>query len=166
MDEREGLFPADPGELTPADIRNHRFPKRMTGYDPEQVHLYLETVAERMEELLRENEDLKMKVAELTAEVNRLHGIEDLMRETLEMAKQKAKEYEEKARQEAARIRQQAQSEAEKILAESRQRLTALREEIRHLEDQKKAIVEDLRNLARQILGFAEALERGRGEKG
>ncbi len=165
MDEREGLFPADLGDLTPADIRNHRFPKRMTGYDPEQVHLFLETVAQRMESLLRENEDLKMKVAELTAEVHRLQNIEDLMRETLEMAKQKAREYEEKARKDAARIREQAQKEAEKIISDSREQSAALREEIQHLKNQKKAIVDDLKTLAREILGLAEAFERGHREK-
>ncbi len=165
MDEREGLFPADPGDLTPADVRNHRFPKRMTGYDPEQVHLFLETVAERMERLLRENEDLKLKVAELSAEVTRLQKIEDLMRETLEMAKQKAQEYREKALEEASRIREQARREAEKIIADSRQQSAALREEIQHLKNQKKAIVEDLKTLAREILGLAEAFERGHREK-
>ena len=44
-------------DLTPLDVRNKRgdFKKLMRGYDPQEVDVFLEIAAERLEELVREN---------------------------------------------------------------------------------------------------------------
>ena len=48
-------------DLTPLDVRNKRadFKKLLRGYDPQEVDVFLEVVAERLEELVRENLTLK-----------------------------------------------------------------------------------------------------------
>ena len=48
-------------DLTPLDVRNKRgdFKKLMRGYDPQEVDVFLEIVAERLEMLTRENIALK-----------------------------------------------------------------------------------------------------------
>ena len=40
--------------ITPLDIRNHRFPRQMGGYDREEVDTFLRMVAEDYEAVLRD----------------------------------------------------------------------------------------------------------------
>ena len=44
-------------DLTPLDVRNKRgdFKRAMRGYEPHEVDLFLEMVADRLEALVREN---------------------------------------------------------------------------------------------------------------
>ena len=54
-------------DLTPLDVRNKRgdFKRLMRGYDPQEVDIFLELVAERLEGLVRENLQLKDRTATL-----------------------------------------------------------------------------------------------------
>ena len=59
-------------DLTPLDVRNKRgdFKKLMRGYDPQEVDVFLEIVAERLEMLTRENMALKERTSALQSQVS------------------------------------------------------------------------------------------------
>ena len=42
--------------ITPLDVRNHQFSRRLRGIDPEEVETFLRLVSEDYEQLVRENE--------------------------------------------------------------------------------------------------------------
>ena len=54
--------------LTPQEIKNQEFSKKLFGYDPDEVELFLATVAGAYEELLKEVERLRAKTPEYKAE--------------------------------------------------------------------------------------------------
>jgi len=54
--------------LTPQEIKNQEFSKKLFGYDPDEVEIFLSTVAGAYEELLKEVERLKAKTPEYKAE--------------------------------------------------------------------------------------------------
>ena len=54
--------------LTPQEIKNQEFSKKLFGYDPDEVELFLTTVAGAYEELLKEVERLRAKTPEYKAE--------------------------------------------------------------------------------------------------
>ncbi len=161
MEERDVVYPDEPRTLTPADVRAQRFPKRMTGYDPEAVHTFLDTVADYIETLLRENEDLKNHLAMMEAEVEEFRNIEKLMREAVKAAQEKANEHVQRAQQEARQLVEKAQKDAEKIVRDAQKRAQELREELAHLEEQRQAFLEDLRILASQIQEMVRAYRKG-----
>ena len=47
--------------ITPLEIQNHHFSKRLSGLDPDEVVTFLRMVAEDYESLMRENEVLHEK---------------------------------------------------------------------------------------------------------
>ena len=66
-------------DLTPLDVRNKRgdFKKLLRGYDPQEVDVFLELVAERLEELVRDNVHLRDRVGSLQQMVDSQSGRED-----------------------------------------------------------------------------------------
>ena len=65
-------------DLTPLDVRNKRgdFKKLMRGYDPQEVDVFLEIAAERLEELVRENIVLRERSESLERQVGAQTGRE------------------------------------------------------------------------------------------
>ena len=55
-------------KFTPEEIKHQEFSKKLFGYDPDEVELFLSTVAAAYEELLKELEKLRAKTPEYKAE--------------------------------------------------------------------------------------------------
>ena len=57
-------------DLTPLDVRKKRgdFRRQLRGYDPEEVDTFMDLVADRFEELVRENLSLNEKTGRLEAQ--------------------------------------------------------------------------------------------------
>ncbi len=47
--------------ITPLDIRNHSFQRRLRGYDREEVDAFMRMVSEDYESVLRESQTLREK---------------------------------------------------------------------------------------------------------
>jgi len=55
-------------KLTPQEIRNQEFSKKLFGYDPDEVDVFLSDIANAYEELLQEVESLRSRTPEHKAE--------------------------------------------------------------------------------------------------
>ena len=77
-------------DLTPLDVRNKRgdFKKLMRGYDPQEVDVFLEIAAERLEELVRENIVLRERSESLERQVGAQTGREQAIQEALVTAQE------------------------------------------------------------------------------
>jgi DivIVA domain-containing protein len=91
-------------DLTPLDVRKKKgdFRKGLRGYEIAEVDSFLDLVAERMEELVRENALLKERSSQLADGLNAFRSREQAMNEALVSAQQLREE-----------IRAQTQREAE-----------------------------------------------------
>ena len=72
--------------ITPLDVRNHPFDKKMRGYDPDEVHDFLRAVAGDYEGVLRENQSLRDRITQLEAKLEELSANESILKETLTTA--------------------------------------------------------------------------------
>jgi DivIVA domain-containing protein len=63
-------------EITPLDVRRKRgdFRKAMRGYEPQEVDTFLDLVAERLEELVKETMMLRERTAQLRCRWTRSSG--------------------------------------------------------------------------------------------
>ena len=52
-------------KISPMEIRQQEFTKKMRGYDPDEVQNFLESLAEEFEKLNSENESLKENLQSL-----------------------------------------------------------------------------------------------------
>jgi cell division initiation protein len=72
VDPLPGRATGDGLRITPLDIRNHAFRRRVSGYDREDVDAFLGMVADDFEGLIRELETLRHQKIRLEAKVEEL----------------------------------------------------------------------------------------------
>ena len=101
--------------LTPLDIHNKEFRRSFRGYSEEEVDEFLDLVVAEFERLLRENEDLKAKNADLDGRLQHYKTVEETLQNAIVVAQQAAEELKASARKEAALIKEQAEAESRKI---------------------------------------------------
>lgn len=150
-------------DLTPLDVRKKRgdFRRGIRGYDAEEVDQFLSLVSERMEELVRENLELKERVERLGEQVDAQEGREHAVKEALVTAQELRDEIREQARQEADLIRREAEMEARTIRKDAQEAAERLDETAsRRLEDRRRELKELSRARRRFLRNMRGLLER------
>ena len=137
-------------DLTPLDVRKKRgdFRKLLWGYDPEEVDIFLELVAERMEVLVKDNLTLNERVERLGEQVEAQEGRETAVREALVTAQELRTDMRTQASKEADLLLREAANEAEQAKREARNEV--------------ERVVAEAERLVRERLGAVEELERQR----
>jgi cell division initiation protein len=125
-------------KISPLDIQQQQFKvKAFRGLDPDDVDAFLQTVAGEMEELLRENSQLKEQQSRQGRELLDLAEKEREVRETLLSAQRVIEEMKSNARKEAELIVSEAELKGERIVADAERQLGDLKAQIDELRRQK-----------------------------
>ncbi len=120
--------------VTPLDILQKQFgPARRGGYEPAEVHAFLDNVREALEASLRESLKLREALLERDHEVASMRGESGEIKEALVLARRLAVDMDNHARREADLIVGEARLEAEQILAATRDEERLLQEHIMRL---------------------------------
>lgn len=133
--------------LTPLDIRKQDFPQRLRGYDATQVDEFLDLVADEMERLVTERNQLTDRVAAMEAQLAEFRRIEETMRGALMTAQTTQKEAAERSERDAASRIREAEVRAQSIIGESEARA---REIIAEAENRRRALVLEVEALETQ----------------
>ncbi len=150
-------------DLTPLDVRNKRgdFKKGLRGYDPQEVDTFLELAAERLEELVMDNLQLRERVEGLQRQVDSQSGREKAVQEALVTAQELRTEVKGQAQREADLVLSEAQTEARRLKAEAEaEARTLLRDTERRVEQAQDALEELERRRGRFLRSFRGLLER------
>lgn len=150
--------------LTPPDILQKQFGPAQTGggYDPEQVHRFLEEVREAWAGSLEENRRQQAELRALDDAVEVLRGEQHEIRQTLILAHRMALDLENTARREADMLVGEARLEAERILAAAHEERRSLQEDVVHLKSARLHHIAQMRALVvahGQMLDVIEAPE-------
>ncbi|NMA54750.1 MAG: DivIVA domain-containing protein [Firmicutes bacterium] len=140
--------------LTPLDIQNKEFRRRLRGYCENEVDEFLDQVLESYETLYRQNANLKDEVFRLNEEVNRYRKLEETLQDTLVLAQKAADETRANAQKEADLIRAQAKADAEGLEQKAQRRLAELTMELADLQGK----VEEYKARTRALFKGAMAL--------
>lgn len=134
--------------ITPLDIHQQQFKgKVFGGLDPEDVDAFLQLIAQDMEDLIRENSELKEQGQRFTADMEEMKQKEVTLRETMLAAQRITEEMKANAQKEAAMIVSEAELKAEKILAEAEKKLVQLNNQVQDLRREKVQFESALKNL-------------------
>lgn len=144
--------------ITPLEIQSHRFGRRLRGFDPEEVEVFLRMVTEDYEALLKECEAQRSRIAHLEERVNALTGQEKLLQETLLNAQSMTDKMRSAAEKECDVLLAEAELRAEKIIDASHRRAGRLAENIRELRGLRSQMAESLRSVLDTHLGLIENL--------
>ena len=154
-------------DLTPLDVRKKRgdFGKGLRGYDPPEVDGFLELVAERMEELVKENLAFRGKVEQLSERVVVQEGRERAVQDALVTAQELRQDVKKQARREAKLLEREARGRIEGMILESDKLLSEHHTALLELERQRERFLKAFRTFLERQLDTVE-VEFGRAPLG
>jgi cell division initiation protein len=144
--------------ITPLDIRNHGFPRRLSGYDREDVDAFLRMVSEDYEGVVRDCERLRDRVKLLEHRVSELSGNEKLLQDTLTSAQQLSEDLKQTAVKEAEVMVSEAEIKGEKVLEAAHRRAARLAEDIREMKRLRSRLASALRATIESHLSLVDSL--------
>ena len=142
--------------ITPLDIQQKQFPMKFRGFDVEEVYAFLEVIREEMEELLRENANLKENIQRTEVQIREFKDMETTLRETLMTAQQMVEDYKINARKEAELLIKEAEFRAENMIKESHEKVIKIHEDITDMKGIRRHFKEELKRLIENHLTMLE----------
>lgn len=134
--------------ITPLDIQQQQFKGKMLGgLDADDVDAFLQSVAVEMENLLRENTELKEQLTRQNRDITEMSEREKDLRETMLAAQRITEEMKANAQKEAALLLTEAQLKGDRIIADAERQLIELNAKIQEARRQKMQFDIELKNL-------------------
>ncbi|MGH7540238.1 MAG: DivIVA domain-containing protein [Gemmatimonadota bacterium] len=145
-------------DLTPLDVRKKKedFKRAVRGYDAGQVDSFLDLVADRLEQLVREHSSLAQRVEGMREQLSTYQEREKALNEALLAAQELREEARSQAERDAAVRLREAETHAEAILLDADQ---AIRHSQRRLEDLRARRTQFLRSLRTVLDRFHDYVE-------
>lgn len=151
-------------KISPLDIQQQQFHKRLLGFDPKEVEVFLELLRGEFEELIKETNDLKDEVRKKTADLMDYKEKEQTLKEAMLTAQRILEEIKTNARKEAELIEADAQIRAQEMVNTAQLRSLEIMDEIKELKRQKIQFEANLRALLETHLKMLET-EKEREEE-
>ena len=144
--------------ITPLDMRNHRFPRRMGGYDRDEVDSFLQVAAEDYESALRRVEQQAARIRELEQRIEDLSANEKIVQNTLATVQKLSEDLKRTAVKEAEVIVGEAEIRGEKVLEAAHRRAAKLSDDIREMKLVKTRLSAAVRSAIETHLGLLDVL--------
>lgn len=148
-------------DLTPLEVRQKKgdFRRSLRGYDAELVNDFLDLVADRMEELVKQNMDLQDAVGDLREELGSYRKKEQSLSDALMTAQQLRDEARGHAEKEGELLVREARLAAEAARQEATKALAREEETLRQVRARRGQLVESFRRMLERELNELEVIE-------
>lgn len=134
-------------KITPLEIQQREFKVGLRGYDREEVQAFLRAVSLTLEELVKENMELREVSALREAEFGELRKKEAAFNDLLVASQGMAEGMKQSARREAELILKEAEIKAEDLLQRAQAEFGGLQREVQGLQKQRILALEKLRTM-------------------
>lgn len=145
--------------LTPLDIRRYDFGNALRGYDKARVDQFRDQVAQEVERLVRQCQDLEAKARGFHEQLRAFRERDKALNEALISAQQLRGEIREQADRESQLILREARAEGERIVDEARAVIRKVEGELDGLVKQRRTYLAQLRTMVERQLAEIEAQE-------
>lgn len=133
--------------ITPVELRNFQFAKKMRGYDPADVDAVIDEAAGELENLIAQNKALERELSRLRERLSTYESIEQSLRQALVTAEEAAKQQQESASREAQIRIKEAEAAIERKQLESRGEIERAARDLLALRQQRVTLVAEMRSL-------------------
>ncbi len=133
--------------ISPIDIQQQQFKSRLMGYDKAGVDQFLELLAEELEHLVRNNQDLQEELARTNAILTEMRDREETLKETLISTQKITETLKSTARREVDVLMAEAEIKAERLMHNAEERRLQLIKEVQEVKRQKVDFEISLRGL-------------------
>ena len=139
-------------DISARDVHEKQFHDAWRGYNQEEVDDFLDRVAEALDRIQRENEQLHERIRELDQHVAASREAEEMLKKTLVTAQRAAEEAIAKAKAKAAELISDAEERVRTSEAEAQERIrTADAESRRKTQESERDVTERTRRLDERI---------------
>jgi cell division initiation protein len=142
--------------ITPIDIQQQQFKSRLMGYDKAGVDQFLESLANEIERLFRQNQDLQEELARTRSSLAEMREREATLKETLLTTQKVTDELKSNARREAELVLADAEVRAERVMRNAEDRRLQLIAEIQEIKRQKIDFETSLRSMLEKHVRMLE----------
>ncbi|MCB0413452.1 MAG: DivIVA domain-containing protein [Bdellovibrionales bacterium] len=146
-------------KIAPIDIAHKTFSRKMMGFDANEVMTFLREVADEMEALIRDRNQLKEHIRDKEVSINEFRERDELLKQTITTATKMSENLQKDAEREAKIIIGDAEHKAELIIADARDSLKKIYEEISTL---KRVRMQFENNLKALVQSHLTMLSQGR----
>ncbi len=122
--------------LTPLDIHNKEFSRRLRGYDEDEVNEFLDQVIKDYEGMIRDNKDLQNQLLAVQERLDHFANLEETLSKTIIVAQEAADEVKNNAKKEAQLIIKESEKNADRIINESLSKARKVSMEVEELKKQ------------------------------
>lgn len=122
--------------LTPLEIENKKFSKKLNGYSVDEVDDFLDQVTLEYEKLYKENNEYKDKIEQTEKDLEHYRNVEKTLQNTLVMAQTTADDIKNMAQKQAEQIIRDAQTEARRSVDDLNQQEIEMTRKIEEMKKQ------------------------------
>ena len=135
-------------KITPLEIRQKDFEKKLRGYDKDEVNAFLQSLSNEWERMLEENKELSLKLSQAEKEVSKLREVETSLYKTLKTAEDTGANVIDQANKAAELHMKETKMNAAGLLSESKNKARAM---IEQAEMEARQIIEELQDAVKGI---------------
>src|SRR6185295_8484523 len=139
--------------LTPLDIRRYDFGSALRGYDKSRVDQFRDQVANEVERLVRQCQDLEAKARGFHEQLKAFRERDKAMNEALISAQQLRGEIREQADREGQLILREARAEGDRIIDQAKAEIRKVEGELEGLVKQRRSFLMQVRTMIERQLG-------------
>lgn len=147
-------------KIMPVDIIHKNFGKKMMGLDPDDVSDFLRQVAQEMEQLIKEKNQLRETLREKELTIIDYKERDQTLKSTIATASQMADKLRIEAEREAKLLIQDAQHKADQTTKDARESLKKMYNEISDLKRSRMQFEANLKAMIQAHLGILEQSEK------
>lgn len=173
-------------KITPLEIRQKSFEKKLRGFDKDEVFAFLQSLSNEWERVLDENKEYKIKLEQSQKEVQKLREVESSLFKTLKTAEDtganlidqanktaelhlrevqmNAQALMSEAKSKAGDIIERAEQEAKDMIEEMQEAVENLDKNYHELESHRETVLKELRNLAVEISDKVSRIDKRKGD--
>ncbi|MCR8845731.1 DivIVA domain-containing protein [Paenibacillus sp. SC116] len=156
--------------LTPLDIHNKEFPRKLRGYDEDAVNEFLDQIIKDYEALIKENKEIHNHAQNLQDKLNHFSNLEETLSKTIIVAQEAADDVKSNAKKESQLIVKEAEKNADRIVNDALAKSRKIALEVEELKKQASIYRARFRTLVEAQLELLsqdgwEALERAEASR-
>lgn len=122
--------------LTPLDIHNKEFGRKLRGYDEDEVNEFLDQIIKDYEGLIRENKEIQKHTETLQDKLAYFTSLEETLNKTIIIAQGAADDVKSNAKKEAQLIVKEAEKNADRIINDALAKSCKIALEVEELKKQ------------------------------
>jgi len=144
-------------KLTPLDIQHKEFRRALRGYNEEDVDSFLDEVVKEFERLFNENIELKERLEKAEEKLKQYEGLEQTLQKTLLTAQQAAEDIQNNAKKEAELIIKEAEVKAKELVQQVASDKQILEKQALALKEAERSFIDKFQDL---LNSFKEMLDK------